>query len=90
MWLIERTIKEAIHVFNCKDNGSQYFPEAWYMIQEDVENQKAENRQSPNLPVSKEALMEIGISYWKLDPTVYAYPVIVNQIHITTSEYPCG
>jgi 1,2-dihydroxy-3-keto-5-methylthiopentene dioxygenase len=49
------------------------FPEAWYMSS--GEDQKAENRMEPNAPCSKEAMAQMGIQYWYIDPSQYTYPV---------------
>mmetsp|Transcript_13368 Transcript_13368/g.15329 ORF Transcript_13368/g.15329 Transcript_13368/m.15329 type:complete len:214 (+) Transcript_13368:55-696(+) len=49
------------------------WPEAW-MIPDEVEDQYAQNRLSPNVPVSVAKLQEIGIHYWKMDAVNYKYP----------------
>eukprot|EP00615_Pteridomonas_danica_P007291 CAMPEP_0114336520 /NCGR_PEP_ID=MMETSP0101-20121206/5764_1 /TAXON_ID=38822 ORGANISM="Pteridomonas danica, Strain PT" /NCGR_SAMPLE_ID=MMETSP0101 /ASSEMBLY_ACC=CAM_ASM_000211 /LENGTH=210 /DNA_ID=CAMNT_0001468475 /DNA_START=19 /DNA_END=651 /DNA_ORIENTATION=+ len=49
------------------------FPEAWYM--DSGEDKKAENRFEPNVPCTKETLLELGINYWNVDPTGFEYPV---------------
>jgi len=50
------------------------WPEAW-LIPNDVEDQKAENKYEPNKPVSVADLKEIGISYWKMTVDKYKYPI---------------
>lgn len=51
------------------------WPEAWYIAEGDVEDQKKENRQEPNAPATVEALRKLGISFWKMDADAYEYPV---------------
>mmetsp|Transcript_6812 Transcript_6812/g.10777 ORF Transcript_6812/g.10777 Transcript_6812/m.10777 type:complete len:227 (+) Transcript_6812:82-762(+) len=50
------------------------WPEAW-IIPDEVEDQYAENKLEPNVPVSVEDLKKIGILYWKMDAESYEYPV---------------
>lgn len=50
------------------------WPEAWYM-NEEVENQKAENRLDPNKPATVDILRSLGIAYWKMDAESYTYPI---------------
>jgi len=52
------------------------WPEAWYMVEDDqVENQKCENRLSPNKVVSVKEMKELGLNYWKMDAETYKYPI---------------
>jgi len=51
------------------------WPDCWLMADE-CENQKAENRREPNEAVSVETLKDLGIHYWKLDPEGYEYPAL--------------
>ena len=52
------------------------WPEAWYMVpDEEVEDQKRENRLSPNKPVTTKDMKELGLNYWKMDAETYEYPV---------------
>lgn len=51
------------------------WPEAWMMIQGDVDDPKAENRLAPNVPISVAQLQNLGISYWKMDAESYTYPI---------------
>jgi len=50
------------------------WPESWIMPDE-VEDQKKENRLEPNVPVTPEMLHKIGIQHWKFDADAYQYPV---------------
>eukprot|EP00522_Entomoneis_paludosa_P010396 CAMPEP_0172445908 /NCGR_PEP_ID=MMETSP1065-20121228/5668_1 /TAXON_ID=265537 /ORGANISM="Amphiprora paludosa, Strain CCMP125" /LENGTH=234 /DNA_ID=CAMNT_0013196921 /DNA_START=68 /DNA_END=772 /DNA_ORIENTATION=+ len=50
------------------------WPEAW-LVPEKVEDQCLENRLEPNVPVTVEQLKELGIQYWKMDPSAGDYPV---------------
>jgi 1,2-dihydroxy-3-keto-5-methylthiopentene dioxygenase len=52
------------------------WPEAWLMTDE-VEDQKALNKQEPNIPVTPEDMKALGIMYWKMDAdnNAYEYPV---------------
>lgn len=50
------------------------WPEAW-RIPDEIEDQKAENRLSENVPVSPALLKELGVLYWKMDPASFEYPV---------------
>eukprot|EP00594_Rhizosolenia_setigera_P012533 CAMPEP_0178964916 /NCGR_PEP_ID=MMETSP0789-20121207/15961_1 /TAXON_ID=3005 /ORGANISM="Rhizosolenia setigera, Strain CCMP 1694" /LENGTH=203 /DNA_ID=CAMNT_0020649781 /DNA_START=13 /DNA_END=624 /DNA_ORIENTATION=- len=50
------------------------WPEAWLMPEE-VEDQKALNKLSPNVPVSVSEMKELGICYWKMDADAFTYPV---------------
>eukprot|EP00584_Thalassiosira_punctigera_P010557 CAMPEP_0172532156 /NCGR_PEP_ID=MMETSP1067-20121228/5310_1 /TAXON_ID=265564 ORGANISM="Thalassiosira punctigera, Strain Tpunct2005C2" /NCGR_SAMPLE_ID=MMETSP1067 /ASSEMBLY_ACC=CAM_ASM_000444 /LENGTH=232 /DNA_ID=CAMNT_0013316633 /DNA_START=29 /DNA_END=727 /DNA_ORIENTATION=- len=52
------------------------WPEAWVMPEGECEDQKALNKQDPNVPVTVEELKDIGICYWKLDAAAYEYPKI--------------
>jgi len=49
------------------------WPEAWLM-KDNCEDQCAENRLEPNVPITPEQMAELGISYWKLDADAYTYP----------------
>eukprot|EP00934_Nitzschia_sp_Nitz4_P008170 Nitzschia sp. Nitz4//scaffold76_size158648//128423//129339//NITZ4_002566-RA/size158648-augustus-gene-0.152-mRNA-1//-1//CDS//3329557905//8160//frame0 len=51
------------------------WPEAWYMTEGEIEDQKKENRQEPNKPVDVAACKSLGISYWKMDADAFKYPV---------------
>lgn len=52
------------------------WPEAWYMLDDgSYEDQKAENRITPNKPAPVSALRELGIEYWKMDAESFSYPV---------------
>ena len=57
------------------ESPDEEWPEAWYVVEGEIEDQKKENRQDPNAPVSVEALHAIGIKYWKMDANAYEYPV---------------
>jgi hypothetical protein len=59
------------------ESPDEEWPEAWYMLQDgDYEDQKAENRMSPNnKPCSVTELKKLGIAYWKMDAETYNYPV---------------
>mmetsp|Transcript_32717 Transcript_32717/g.55676 ORF Transcript_32717/g.55676 Transcript_32717/m.55676 type:complete len:234 (+) Transcript_32717:135-836(+) len=50
------------------------WPEAWVMPDGECEDQKAPNKQEPNVPVTVEQLQDLGICYWKLDAGAYDYP----------------
>eukprot|EP00193_Tetraselmis_chui_P005512 CAMPEP_0177757060 /NCGR_PEP_ID=MMETSP0491_2-20121128/3444_1 /TAXON_ID=63592 /ORGANISM="Tetraselmis chuii, Strain PLY429" /LENGTH=223 /DNA_ID=CAMNT_0019272691 /DNA_START=72 /DNA_END=743 /DNA_ORIENTATION=+ len=41
--------------------------EAWYMNEEDSQDQRLPRRQEPNVPCSPETLKEIGVLAWKLN-----------------------
>jgi len=58
-----------------KEAPDSEWPEAWLMPDE-VEDQTADNKLEPNVPVSVASLREIGISYWKMDAENYEYPTI--------------
>eukprot|EP00445_Apocalathium_hangoei_P033360 CAMPEP_0203954782 /NCGR_PEP_ID=MMETSP0359-20131031/87638_1 /ASSEMBLY_ACC=CAM_ASM_000338 /TAXON_ID=268821 /ORGANISM="Scrippsiella Hangoei, Strain SHTV-5" /LENGTH=515 /DNA_ID=CAMNT_0050888317 /DNA_START=10 /DNA_END=1557 /DNA_ORIENTATION=+ len=47
--------------------------EAWYMA-EDVSDQTAENRCSPNRPADHKVLTDLGVLSWNLSPEGYSYP----------------
>jgi len=52
------------------------WPEAWYMCDEkDVDDQKKENRTTPNKPVDVKQMRDLGLLYWKMDADTYKYPV---------------
>mmetsp|Transcript_13942 Transcript_13942/g.44234 ORF Transcript_13942/g.44234 Transcript_13942/m.44234 type:complete len:196 (-) Transcript_13942:32-619(-) len=44
--------------------------EAWYMDSSDAD-QREPHKQDPNAPVTPEVLAELGVLYWKLDPSKY-------------------
>lgn len=50
------------------------WPEAWF-IPDEVEDQKAENRLTTNVPASPTLMKELGVLYWKMDPASFEYPV---------------
>lgn len=51
------------------------FPEAW-IIPDDVEDQYADNKMEPNVPVTAADLKKIGVLYWKMDDVdKYEYPI---------------
>ena len=59
--------------------------EAWIMT--DVfDDQRKENRLSPNVPVSHEELAELGILYRKLDPATMLEPTIEEETVTVTKE----
>jgi len=43
-------------------------------MKDNCEDQCAENRLEPNVPITPEQMAELGISYWKLDADAYTYP----------------
>lgn len=52
------------------------WPEAWYMCDDDkIDDQKKENRCTPNKPVDVKGMRALGIYYWKMDAENYKYPV---------------
>jgi len=52
------------------------WPEAWHMIDDDkVENQKCENRFTPNRPCDVKAMRDLGLQYWKMDADSFTWPV---------------
>jgi len=52
------------------------WPEAWYMVEDEkVENQKCENRFTPNRGLDVKAMRALGLLYWKMDADSYKYPV---------------
>jgi len=52
------------------------WPEAWYMTPDDqITNQKCENRTTPNAKVSVQEMRELGLGYWKMDAENYTYPI---------------
>ncbi|KAL7524269.1 hypothetical protein ACHAXR_000500, partial [Thalassiosira sp. AJA248-18] len=52
------------------------WPEAWIMPDGECKDQKATNKQEPNVPVTVEELKDLGICYWQLDASAYDYPKI--------------
>lgn len=70
---IEREQKKM--KMDVEQSADSEWPEAWYMIEGDVEDQKAENRQEPNKPCPVEACKKLGIQYWKMDAENFTYPV---------------
>lgn len=59
---------------NTAEAPDDEWPEAWIMC-DDVKNQKALNKQDPNIPVDAAAMRALGIHYWKMDADAYEYPV---------------
>jgi 1,2-dihydroxy-3-keto-5-methylthiopentene dioxygenase len=57
------------------ESPDEEWPEAWYIVEGEVEDQKKENRQDPNAKVPVEAMRKLGIKYWKMDAEKYEYPV---------------
>ena len=51
------------------------WPEAWVMVEGEIDDQKKENRQEPNAKVTAEGMRKLGISYWKMDADAFEYPV---------------
>ena len=52
------------------------WPEAWMMCEDDeITDQKKENRRSPNTKVDAEGMRKLGIRYWKMDADAFEYPV---------------
>lgn len=52
------------------------WPEAWYMMDDGTyDDQKCENRLTPNKPATVRGLRDLGISYWKMDADSFEYPV---------------
>jgi 1,2-dihydroxy-3-keto-5-methylthiopentene dioxygenase len=51
------------------------WPDSWMMVEGDLDDQKKENRQDPNLPVNAENLRKLGVQYWKMDAETYEYPL---------------
>mmetsp|Transcript_45789 Transcript_45789/g.132100 ORF Transcript_45789/g.132100 Transcript_45789/m.132100 type:complete len:223 (-) Transcript_45789:821-1489(-) len=58
-----------------EQSPDEEWPEAWYMVEGDVEDQKKENRQEPNKAATVEDLRKMGIQYWKMDAEKYEYPI---------------
>jgi 1,2-dihydroxy-3-keto-5-methylthiopentene dioxygenase len=56
------------------ESPDEEWSEAWYMVEGEVEDQKKENRQDPNVQFPVEALRKLGIKYWKMDAEKYDYP----------------
>lgn len=50
------------------------WPEAWF-LPDKVDDQCADNKQDPNVPVTVEMMKKLGISYWKMDADAFKYPV---------------
>jgi 1,2-dihydroxy-3-keto-5-methylthiopentene dioxygenase len=74
--------------------------EAWYMDESDAD-QREPHKRSPNVPVTLEALAELGVLHWTLsgeetDPELlaickergYSYKDIVNIHPDTLPDYP--
>lgn len=55
------------------ESDDALWPEAWHMP-EDVTDQKSPNKLDVNEPVSAAALRELGVLYWRMDPS-FEYPV---------------
>lgn len=51
------------------------WPEAWYMTEGEIDDQKKENRADPNRKVNAAAMRSLGICYWKMDADAYDYPL---------------
>ena len=52
------------------------WPTAWLMVDDDqVKDQCLPNQREPNVPVSAQAMRDLGIHYWKLDAEAYEYPI---------------
>jgi hypothetical protein len=62
---------KMVHV---EESDMKEWPEAWLMA-DTVEDQKAPNRQEPNVTVSAADLKELGIAYWKMDADAFEYPI---------------
>lgn len=64
-------------VVSTEEAPDEEWPEAWLMSSDEspVENQKAPNRQEPNVPVDAAAMRALGIHYWNMDANAYTYPV---------------
>jgi 1,2-dihydroxy-3-keto-5-methylthiopentene dioxygenase len=50
------------------------WPEAW-MMPDEVEDQKANNKLEPNVPVTSAQMRDLGIAFWKMDAESFSYPV---------------
>eukprot|EP00980_Cylindrotheca_fusiformis_P015867 scaffold4637_cov128-Cylindrotheca_fusiformis.AAC.38 len=57
------------------ESPDEEWPEAWLMMEGEIEDQKKENRQSPNVQVTPADMRKLGISYWKMDADAYEYPL---------------
>ena len=57
------------------ESPDEEWPEAWYMVEGEIDDQKKENRLDPNAPVTAEAMRTLGIQYWKMDAENFEYPV---------------
>jgi len=65
--------KKMTSVCQVVDDG---WPEAWYMVpDEDVDDQKRENRFTPNEPVNVKEMKALGLNYWAMDAVNYKYPI---------------
>lgn len=53
----------------------EQWPDAWMMVPEEIDDQKKENRQQPNVNVTAEDLKKLGIAFWKMDADAFDYPV---------------
>jgi len=68
--------EEMKRTSNTEQEEDEGWPEAWYMVpDEEVANQKCENRLSPNKPVDVAEMRSLGLQYWKMDADSYTYPV---------------
>lgn len=57
------------------ESHGEEWPEAWMMTEEEITDQKKENRQTPNARVTAAEMRKLGISYWKMDADAYEYPL---------------
>jgi 1,2-dihydroxy-3-keto-5-methylthiopentene dioxygenase len=57
------------------ESPDEEWPEAWYIVDGELEDQLKESRQDPNAPASVHVLRDLGISYWKMDAAAFEYPV---------------
>lgn len=58
-----------------EESPASDWPEAWLMLPDgEYEDQKALNKKEPHVPVTVEQLKDIGICYWKVDPSGFSYP----------------
>lgn len=63
--------KQKMSIEQAPDNE---WPEAWYIVEGELDDQKKENRQEPNKPCTVETLKDLGIDYWKMDADSFEYP----------------
>ena len=55
--------------------SDEEWPDAWMMAGGDVDDQKNENRQDPNVKVTAMQMRSLGVQYWKMDADAYDYPI---------------